>query len=193
MKLERIKWIGIDYGAKLSGNTAVVWKDEKGLHCRQSEKGKDSDKWLGEVILNLQPESIFIDAPLSLPSVFTGKGEDYFYRECDRICKAMSPMFIGGLTARAMKIKDSFPDINWFETYPGYLARRILKIEDLYQKKKAFDDTILDMFEAKLIFHEGEINNWHRFDAFLAWFSGKRFSEGIHEAIGNSEEGLIIV
>ena len=118
MKKPNVKWIGIDYGAKLSGNTAVVWEEKGGLFCTQSAKGKDTDKWLGELIYSLQPEDIFIDAPLSLPAVYSHSGSDYFYRRCDRECKAMSPMFIGGLTARAMRLKDTLSEFNWHETYP---------------------------------------------------------------------------
>ncbi|NNE25708.1 MAG: DUF429 domain-containing protein [Saprospiraceae bacterium] len=193
MKLAEIKWVGIDYGAKLSGNTAVVWQENAGLHCAQSLKGKDSDIWLKELLLRLNPERIFIDAPLSLPSVYSTEGQDYFYRQCDRECKAMSPMFIGGLTARAIKLKDELTKYQWFETYPGYLARQVLGLKEAYQKKKAFDSNIFNQIDGNIKVLAHEFNNWHRFDAYLAWLSGLRFNCDKHLTMGDPKEGLIIV
>ena len=96
--------IGIDYGAKLAGTTAICFEQSGQLKIWQSEKKKDADKFVQESIKQLQPTTVFIDAPLSLPLAYFGEGENYFYRECDKILKGMSPMFLGGLTARAMRL-----------------------------------------------------------------------------------------
>lgn len=50
---------------------------------------------------------VCIDAPLSLPGVYFDKNKfhDYLYRKCDNACKAMSPMFVGAFTARAIQLQ----------------------------------------------------------------------------------------
>ena len=99
--------LGIDYGSKTSGFTAAAGYSSKGVvQVHQSTKGKDADAWLLDLIKNLKPKYIAIDAPLSIPGVFIDPASfnNYHYRECDRLAGAMSPMFLGGLTARAMQL-----------------------------------------------------------------------------------------
>ena len=35
--------------------------------------------------------------------------------------------------------------------------------------------------------------NWHQFDALLAYISGLRFQSGIHQTFGDPEEGQIVI
>ena len=59
--------LGIDYGAKLAGTTAVCYEQNGQFHLLQSERKKDADKFIHQTIEKLQPATVFIDAPLSLP------------------------------------------------------------------------------------------------------------------------------
>ena len=141
------EFIGVDYGSKLAGTTAISYLEEGKIRILQSKKKEDADQFLSELILRLSPKSIFIDAPLSLPAAYHNKGTDYFYRKADRDCKAMSPMFLGGLTARAMKLKAQHADRNFIEVYPAMLARVVLELGEAYAKKeklsKAHQDALL--------------------------------------------------
>ena len=38
-----MKWIGIDYGSKVAGTTAIYFLDKNTLMCLQSEKKSDAD------------------------------------------------------------------------------------------------------------------------------------------------------
>ena len=101
-------WIGIDYGAKLSGYTAICFNQNDILTIQQCLYGKDADKWLKEVLTQHDFESVYIDAPLSLPGKYRALSgyNDFHYRKCDQELRAMSPLFLGGLTARAMSFSD---------------------------------------------------------------------------------------
>ncbi|WP_158607156.1 DUF429 domain-containing protein [Pontibacter oryzae] len=124
--------MGIDYGSKLAGTTAVAMVKDNQLHLWQSQKGQDADTWLLELIRELMPKVIYIDAPLTLPSAYyqtpQNPDADFFYRQADREVRAMSPMFIGGLTARAMKLrlKLAHEGIAMLETYPSQAAKVLL-------------------------------------------------------------------
>ena len=97
---------GVDFGSKLSGQTVVAILDNDIIQVQRSEKGKDADDFLLGVLEATKITLVGIDAPLSLPGLYLGNGSDYFFREADRDLGAMSPMFLGGLTARAIRIRD---------------------------------------------------------------------------------------
>ena len=167
------------------------------LKQRSSQKKKDADRFVIEAVKELNPHSVFIDAPLSLPGAFFGEGEDYFYREADKKLKAMSPMFLGGLTARAMKLKAEMEksEINVFETYPGALVRSISELSDVYDKKAKKPGTkMLDLIYSLLGDYriDHELTNMHQVDSILAWYSGYRFLHESAEIVGNKDEGLIV-
>lgn len=192
-------WLGIDYGSKMQGTTAVAYEEEGMLQTALSEKGKDADRWLFDFIDKIQPEGVCIDAPLSLPGVLSNlEGyTDYFYRQCDRELGAMSPMFIGGLTARAMKFVASLhqKDMHVYEAYPGGLARKVLPRQSGYKKKKAQIPRVLNMLipylPANVNLHHAAFTEWHQVDALLTWIIGYRISEGMAESFGNDNEGVI--
>lgn len=188
---ENKKWIGVDYGSKLAGTTVICYEAEGSLMFVQSDKKKDADKFIIEFIDKNKIENIFIDAPLSLPAAYFGKGENYFYRQCDVETKAMSPMFLGGLTARAIKLQSQFPQKKFKETYPAYLIKEVLQLSDLYLKKKPYENAILKVMNLNIVV--AKINNWHQFDALSCWLSGKRYFENEALKIGNFNEGVIVV
>lgn len=183
-----MKHIGIDFGAKKAGTTAICFNDNNKLEVIISEKNQDADKFISSFIDSYNPSHVFIDAPLSLPAAFYGRGDNFFYRECDVITKAMSPMFLGGLTARAISLKNQFKNIMFIETYPKILANFVDICE--YKKNRVI---FVNKIETKFDIKVGELENWHQIDSVLAFCSGLRFIEGEQEVYGNEEEGLIIV
>lgn len=190
---EKQKIIGIDYGSKLAGTTVICYNNNNKIQTLQSEKKKDADAMILKFCDSYNPKLIFIDAPLSLPSAyFNDTASDYFYREADKVTQAMSPMFIGGLTARAIKLKNALQAQNRevIETYPRQLVKH-LSLEHFY--KKDIKD-FLQALETKIAMPNlPEVDNWHSVDAILAYSSAQRFTEGKSELFGNPEEGVIYI
>ena len=190
--------MGIDYGSKLAGTTVVCYGSMNAKPTFVSSNPKqDADAFLLEMIETVKPVLIAIDAPLSLPMVYAlpSRGDDFFYREADRKLKAMSPMFLGGLTARAMQFarQCSQKNIPIYETYPAALVRE-LNLGQAYDKKSLLalpefcnQLNLLLKLEVPLKL----IPNWHHADALLAWLSCCRKVTGRETTIGNAEEGVI--
>lgn len=97
-----MNFAGVDYGSKLAGTTVITFLSQNQLVTYQSPKGKNADDWLKNLLSTQKIGTIYIDAPLSLPSAYCGKGDNFHYRKADQMLHAMSPMFLGGLTARAI-------------------------------------------------------------------------------------------
>jgi predicted nuclease with RNAse H fold len=194
-------FIGIDYGKKNSGNTVICYKHEERMGFAGTEKNQDPDPVILEQAEKLKAEYIFLDAPLSIPKVYYNPSDeehDYFYRKCDRDLCAMSPMFIGGLTARAIRLKHQLEDRGFIvkEVYPAALARLIDLKKHGYKENTINIVRCLDVISS--MFHifnlrEEEIPTWHHFDALLALISGGRYLQGVAKRYGNSGEGLIYV
>ena len=183
--------LGIDYGSKLAGTTVICFEKNSQLHFLQSEKKQDADIFLRKNILELKPSKIFMDAQLSLQGVYQKNGDDYFYLKCDREVNAMSPMFLGGLTARAMKIRASFPEIPFYEIYPAHLVRILFSDNPFYKKDlNSFSQILESQLPVGLSAHPC---NWHQVDAVLAWFSGWRFKNNTAIIFGEENEGIICV
>jgi predicted nuclease with RNAse H fold len=192
--------IGIDYGSKLAGTTVIAYQNKKNIvQFLISEKKKDADIFLINAVTKLQPKYIFFDAPLSLPGVYTMPNEydDYFYRAGDRLLKAMSPMFLGGLTARAMRLKRTFvqQNIEVFETYPAIHAQRFQLKNLNYKKKLQYLPDVIQALQKLLPFpfNNQQITSWHHVDALLAFYSAYRFLNGEIELFGAEKEGSIWV
>ena len=183
---------GIDFGSRKAGTTVICWYHQK-LQLAFAEKGDDADRFLVEWVETMQPSHVFIDAPLSIPSAIIGKGGDYMYRQCDRDLQAMSPMFLGGLTARAIRLKDLWQaqGISVHEVYPGGCVRNsYASLMQLYKKDiQAFVSKLFEM----LPYGHVTVNpaNWHEVDAILAWEIGNRYLEKRAQVVGLPEEGLI--
>ena len=192
-------FIGIDYGSKLAGTSVIAFLNSKGqIEFAQSQKKQDADAMIVDWIKTNHPSQVFIDAPLSLPLVYLDKQRagDYFYRKADKEIKAMSPMFLGGLTARAMRLKNLLEEEVGLiqEVYPGGLARHLELPKQAYKKEKThlepLSQSICQKFNVLL---HSSVQNWHQFDALLAYCIGIRYNNGENLKFGDPQEGLIIV
>jgi len=191
--------IGVDYGSKMAGTTVLAHLQEEQLTLAQSVKKQDADQFLVEKVTTLQPSHLLLDAPLSLPGVYRGLPDcdNFFYRKSDQAVQAMSPMFLGGLTARAMQLAHQLREqpVEIVEIYPSKLAE-LLGLKALnYKKRKADLLPVCKKLKAILPFPftPAAVSNWHQVDAVLALYSGWRFLHNEHETFGNANEGQIVV
>ena len=192
--------MGVDYGAKLAGTTAAAMVVAGSLQVRQSPRGQDADVWLQHLIREWQPAVVYLDAPLTLPKVYSLPhylpDADFFYREADREVQAMSPMFLGGLTARAIRLRTQLAarGVAVLETYPSQLAMLLFPELHGYKKDLAKLPAFTGALQGQLIHELKESpQSWHQFDALLAWLSGYRHSQGQSLLYGDPREGRIIV
>lgn len=185
---------GIDYGSKLAGTTVICYDKDGRLHFTQSQKKKDADKMIIDWVSEHNPDLIMLDAPLSLPIVYRdpSKGSDYHYRQCDRELGAMSPMFLGGLTARAMKLRAQIAYGNCLETYPKQVMKsRFPLLKEFY---KTDTEKFCDKLQENIPFlFESTLSNWHQVDSCLAWFAGWQMQHGEATYFGDLDEGRIHV
>ena len=195
--------VGIDFGAKKSGTTVIARLfDHNKVDFFASKKNQDADQFILDFFKeNEEIWLAYIDAPLSLPMVYSNNKSnnltDYFFREADTATGAMSPMFLGGLTARAMKLSAevSKMGIKMVETYPAKLAE-VLKLKELSYKGNIDDIPMIcnRLHEiSNFEFDCASIKNWHYFDALLCLYSAKRFEMQAAMVFGNTEEGTITV
>ncbi len=190
---------GVDYGKKLSGNTVVCKKQAMSVRFFQAEKRQDADAFLLDLMWQESPEQIFIDAPLSLPGVYCdGKNYDnYFFRRCDQQLGAMSPMFLGGVTARAMSLKDQAGElgVQLRETYPKGLAAQMRLKEYGYRLNQKYIEPcgLIIRDSSQLDFPTSELRSWHHVDALLALLSGIRHEQNLSYTFGDAREGLIFI
>ncbi|TPE43235.1 DUF429 domain-containing protein [Pontibacter mangrovi] len=193
--------IGVDFSEKLSGNTAVAMEEDGQLRVWQCERKADADAWLLKLIREKRPKAVFIDAPLTLPKVYTDQAAaspeaDFFFRKADREVQAMSPMFLGGMTARAMKLRTQLAaeGVAVLETYPSQACRFLLPQLSGYKKGlegiDAYAHALQEVSHVKL---QQMPTNWHQVDAILCWLSGKRHLNGKSVLYGDATEGRIIV
>lgn len=189
--------VGIDYGNKYAGTTVICYNSRNEIKFVQSSKNADADSFLLNELAYLHPDLIMIDAPLSLPGVYWLGNEyrDHFFRSCDRELKAMSPMFLGGLTARAISLIKRLNGTEVIETYPRKLVDILnlpaAEYKNLQQDIRSFTEQL--QIISGVIFNEAQITSWHHVDAFLALLSGLRYLEKDSLKYGNPEEGVIIV
>ncbi|MEL6987103.1 MAG: hypothetical protein AAGK97_04665 [Bacteroidota bacterium] len=184
--------IGIDYGSKMAGTTAICFLENNQFKIVQTKLKEDADAFIHAFIKTHEVSLVAMDAPLSLPFAFFEKGNDYFYRACDRALSAMSPMFLGGLTARAIKLKKEIETSNlkFIEVYPSIRGKVLSK--EIYKKDKLNIEAYLSILKENMThsFIE-EPKNWHQIDAALALMIGLDYQNGKAESHGMPEEGLI--
>jgi predicted nuclease with RNAse H fold len=190
------KAVGIDFGSKHSGLTAVAIFDAGTYIIHQVPIKKDTDQWL--ISLLNEPEMqylIGIDAPLSLPGVYRGlEGfSDYHYRKCDREASAMSPMFIGGLTARAIHIKEKLEEKSHqvIEVYPKQVALRINLNMKRYKKDPTYINDVHEKIMNLMNIEGPKPENWHQADALLALVAVLNFKNNDPQFFGNDLEGIM--
>lgn len=193
--------VGVDYGSKMAGTTVLCYTRERQIRFLQSAKKRDADIFLLENFDELHPDLIYLDAPLSLPRGFFEKERaEYFYRQCDKEVGAMSPMFLGGLTARAIKLRDSLPRYTFYEAYPGGLARELGINKEQYKKTVNYIPqvskailTYLNEALGEVFIFESIPKNWHQVDALLALTVGFRHAKGLSLCYGDEKEGVIYI
>lgn len=166
------------------------------MHLAASKKGADADSFIRATLAKLAPTHVCIDAPLSLPLVYrnqSGKG-DYFYRACDRELRAMSPLFLGGLTARGMRIAAQLHDAGCavYEVYPSALVRllhlprpkscTVLSVKPVLRRLAAHLPAPID---------PKSISSLHHLDAVLALLSAYRIVRRVATRVGAVREGVI--
>jgi predicted nuclease with RNAse H fold len=188
---------GVDYGSKMAGTTAIAIWSGNSIEIIQSAVKKDADQFLKKAFETHNPELIGLDAPLSLPGVYRGmKGyKDYMYRQCDRSIGAMSPMFLGGLTARAMRMAAFFRSSKCrvLEVYPGGLAKELFSDIEGYKKKDHLEQWIPIIQSEFEGINVQSPENWHQFDALLALRSAIRITQQQCKIFGSEDEGMIYV
>ncbi len=196
---------GIDYGSKRAGTTVVAFLAENGksVEFAASAKKQDADAFLLRFFAERPPGFIFLDAPLSLPEVYhgilpvNGSEPDFFYRPCDRELGAMSPLFLGGLTARAMRLAFHLRKQGWVvqETYPGALAQHLGIKSHGYKESKNALPACTHVLKAEFpqLDTSAELPDWHHFDAWLALCSALRHSSGKAIKIGEGQSASIII
>lgn len=186
---------GIDYGSKLAGTTVIAQYDGGLVTLLHSQKKQDADAMILAHAQATPPDFIFLDAPLSLPGVYRALPDttDYFYRAVDKAVKGMSPMFLGGLTARAMQLRTQLAPIPVHETYPALHARAWALQQWHYKKQITYLPSVLDQVLPRLPFRIAPsiVTSWHALDAVLALYSAYRYAHQQHEAIGHPEEGQL--
>jgi len=185
-------FVGIDFGAKAAGTTCLCWLQAGQLKVYQSQKGQDADAFVLSFVGQHQPRQVFIDAPLSLPAVYGGAGGSYFYRACDVALGAMSPMFLGGLTARAMQLAYNLQQagVAVHEVYPAAAAKHLLPEGSGYKTNLPQFATALSRL---LPCVPPPLANWHQADSVLAWLTGYRHSRGLAIVHGHQAEGFILI
>jgi predicted nuclease with RNAse H fold len=194
-------YFGIDYGSKYTGNTVIAVLQGSDIMFMQVDKKVDADNFIINAAEHFKPEWIFLDAPLSLPGVYTNTGNNpnYHFRKADLECKAMSPMFLGGLAARAIELKDKLQSqgMQVFETYPRIMAKRLALPEIGYKKSKSnlsnCTAETLRHFKNHLSINPKDINTWHHLDALLALMSAMAHEQDQCTAYGDPKEGQILV
>ena len=185
--------VGIDFGARSAGNTVVCVREKGLFRFHRSAKDSDGDAWLRSLIDELRPAGIYIDAPLSLPGVYTGRGHDHFFRAADRQAGGMSPMFLGGLTARAMALASAWKSagIAVHEAYPSALVRHAW--ENLGIRPGAsIPASKLRLMAGMVLVPPPEPADRHEADAWLCWVVGHRHQRGEAKVFGTMEEGVIL-
>ncbi|MEQ8704697.1 MAG: DUF429 domain-containing protein [Phaeodactylibacter sp.] len=194
-----MEWAGVDYGSKMAGTTVIAWAERQVLYLAQSQKKKDADRWLRQWVTEHQPRQLYLDAPLSLPGVYLAPDQysDYFYRAADKAVQAMSPMFLGGLTARAMRLSHELEGLHCttLEAYPGHLSKMIGLDGKRYKKDKGYLEAATSVILGHLPGYQLQeaTANWHQVDALLAFCSGYRHQNGQAEVYGSIAEGQIVV
>lgn len=188
--------IGVDYGSKTSGLTTLAYtNDNQKIIIEQCSRGKDADQWLLNRIQVLSKSVLALDAPLSLPGVYRNIPgcNNYHYRQCDLETKAMSPMFLGGLTARAMSLKAECSKFNvdCYEVYPKAVAQSLAFDPTRYKKDVLFLEVYTERICDAMNVECSTPANWHQFDALLAFYAGWKILNNTAEKRGVKSEGII--
>jgi hypothetical protein len=107
----------------------------------------------------------------------------------------MSPMFLGGLTARAISLSKKMNGTELKETYPRKLVDILKLPADEYKHANKYLSSFVVRLKkmSDMNINEAQITSWHHVDALLALLSGLRYLEKNDQQYGIPEEGVIIV
>lgn len=185
--------LGIDYGGRTKGTVALAWLEKTSIILYQCTTREDANAYIAKFISDYKIQLIAIDAPLSLPIVYTNKklGNDYHFRKADRETKAMSPLFLGGFTANAMSFRAEHEGTKFIETFPSHLLRTI-GIKKPKEDYNAVIRIVLEKLNFKFNF-KNRIETSHQFDAICCLLSGIRYTKGIALSFGEANEGQIFI
>ncbi len=187
--------MGIDFGSKNAGTTAIAWLNKKGLlEYKQSSKNQNADAFILEHIAALKIELVGIDAPLSIPKGLLDlkNNLDCFYRESDRKLGAMSPLFLGGLTARAIALKKTLmkQSVAVHETYPAAFIKH-KQLKAFYNKKAANQIAAFNLSAHHLIpFDLPQTSSWHVIDACICLTIALLINEDKAQFVGDIDERI---
>ena len=187
--------LGIDLAGSEKRNTGICMMDNK-LNIRTEIV--HTDKEIEEIVEKIKPKIIAIDAPLSLPKGRKSIDErnNIHFRECDKELLKMGikffPITLGPmrmLTKRGIRLKKKFEKkYKVIEVYPGG-AQDILKIP---RKQKGLDK-LRDGLKKLGISGLNKEMNGDELDAVTAAYVGKLYLDKKYLALGNKEEGLLIM
>jgi predicted nuclease with RNAse H fold len=189
--------IGIDFGAQLAGTTCCAVKHiaTNTVTILTSTKGKSADLFIYDSVKKFKPILVGIDAPLSLPLFYTNPQQysDNNFRYCDRELSAMSPMFLGGLTSRAMKIRYELEqqNIQCIEVYPkAFVKKHSLDLLGYKESKEYIPNCIEAVKKIVNVSVKDPLSTWHMFDSLVAVAITEHYYAKNADSVGN-EEGYI--
>ncbi len=190
--------VGLDLAGSPNRTTGFCLLDGN-LYAKT--KPLHTDREIVSETIGSNPEVVSVDAPLSLPrgrKSLARPGPQHF-RACDRELMRMKirffPITLGPmrkLTARGIKMKSIFEakGLKVIESYPG-------SIQDILGMPRKQEG--LEKLRRALVRYgvEGEVQRKEitndELDAITSALVGKMFLEGNYLAIGDPEEGLMIL
>jgi len=195
-----MKFIGIDLAGVETRDSGICILDEE-LKAKVLTLKNDDE--IINFIIKIRPDIIAIDAPLSLPfgrcclkDTCSCRNKGHL-RRCDRELLKMKikffPITLGPmrkLTERGIKLKNIIEEksIKVIEVYPGG-AQDMLGIP---RKQKGIEELRKGLMEIGIKGISKVISD-HELDAITSALVGKMYIEGDYLALGDSEEGLIIM
>ena len=188
--------LGIDLAGSEKRNTGICSMDRK-MNCICKTVKKDGE--IFEIVKITKPKVIAIDAPLSLPKGRRSidKKSNIHFRECDRELWKLHikffPITLGPmrmLTKRGMKIAKKLRGMGYevIEVYPG-ATQDILGIK---RKQYGLKKLKRDLEKIGIKFNKKKLNG-DELDAATAAYTGLMYLKGDYEALGDPEEGQIII
>jgi hypothetical protein len=195
-----MRYLGIDLAGVETRESGICVLDED---LRAKVLTLKSNNEIINYIIKTRPDIVAIDAPLSLPfgrcclkDTCSCRNKGHL-RQCDRELLKMKikffPVTLGPmrkLTERGIRLKEIIKRKNFqvIEVYPGG-AQDMLGIP---RKQKGIDELRKGLMKIG-IKGISKVTNHDELDAITSALVGKMYIKGNYLALGNSEEGLIIM